>query len=89
MRIQTVPIPAYKADAPRKPVNLSLNEDLVAQARGLTRNLSGKVEELLAAYVAAERARRRAEDAELEAVIDALNEFHEKHGLLSDDFPSF
>jgi antitoxin CcdA len=85
----TLPLPPYNRDAARKPVNLSLNEDLVARARGLTRNLSGKVEELLADFVQAEIARKRAEDEELEAIIDALNAVHEEHGFLSDEFPSF
>ena len=89
MRTRTLPLPAYNRDAARKPVNLSLNEDLVARAKGLTRNLSGKVEELLADFVQAEIARKRASDEELERVIDALNEFHAEHGFLSDEFPSF
>lgn len=80
---------AYRPDAARRPVNLSLNEDLVARARGLTRNLSATVEAMLAAFVEEETARRRQADAELDAVIDAINARHEAHGLLSDEFPSF
>ncbi len=87
MRTQIFPLPAYDHASSRKPVTLSLNEDLVARARGLTRNLSATVEELLAGFVAAEQARKRENDAELEVVIDALNALHAKHGLLSDEFP--
>jgi antitoxin CcdA len=40
----------YNAKAPKRPVNLSLNEDLIAQARDVTSNLSEVVESLLADY---------------------------------------
>jgi antitoxin CcdA len=81
-------IAGYNRKAPRKAVNLSLNEDLVLRAKGLTRNLSETVEDLLADYVRREQARKQAEDDQLEEVIDALNARHERDGLLSDEFPS-
>ena len=77
---------AYDRNAPRRPVNLSLNGDLLAHARAATRNLSATVEELLAGFVHEDQVRRRAEDAQLDAVIDAMNAFHETHGFLSDAF---
>jgi antitoxin CcdA len=79
-------IASYDRNAPRKAVNLSLNEDLVLRAKGLTRNLSGTVEELLADYVRREQARKRAEDDRLDEVISALNARHERDGFLSDEF---
>ena len=72
----------------RKAVNLSLNVDLVARAKGLTRNLSGTVEDLLTGFVEQEEARQRAADERLDSVVSALDAVHEQHGLLSDDFPS-
>jgi antitoxin CcdA len=78
----------YDRKAPRKAVNLSLNTDLVSRAKDLTTNLSGTVEELLAGFVQNEEARKQADDNALDQVISALNEFHEQHGLLSDEFPS-
>ncbi len=39
---------AYDPNARKRPVNLTLNEDLVNQAKGVTENLSGVVEALLA-----------------------------------------
>lgn len=78
----------YDRNAPRRAVNLSLNEDLVARAKRSTRNLSATVEELLAGYVQQEQARRRAEDEALDQVITALNAFNERHGFLSDEFPN-
>ncbi|MGK2914751.1 MAG: type II toxin-antitoxin system CcdA family antitoxin, partial [Porticoccaceae bacterium] len=35
----------------KRAVNLTLNEDLVSQAKAMTTNLSGVVEQLLAEYV--------------------------------------
>ena len=51
----------YDLGARKRPVNLTLNEDLVSRARGMTDNLSGVVESLLADFLAAEQQRRAAE----------------------------
>ncbi len=79
---------SYDRNAPRRAVNLSLNEDLLARVRQTTKNLSATVEELLSGYVQQEQARRRAEDDVLDQVITALNAFNEQHGFLSDEFPN-
>ena len=50
----------HSNEARKRAVNLSLSEDLVVQARGLTSNLSGIVESLLADYVEQDRQRRLA-----------------------------
>ena len=42
----------------KKPVNLSLNEALVRESRAYCGNLSAKVEEMLQAYVEAQRQAR-------------------------------
>ena len=42
----------YNLAARKRPVNLTLNEDLVNRAKGIADNLSGVVESLLADYVA-------------------------------------
>ena len=68
----------YDRNAPRKAVNLSLNEDLVLRAKALTQNLSGTVEKLLADYISNEQARQRTEDERLEEVISALREHCKK-----------
>ena len=70
----------------RKPVNLSLDEKLVARARRVTTNLSGTVEILLTQFVREAEARRRADDVLLDQVIAALNAAHEERGFLSEDF---
>ncbi len=79
----------YNTAAPRRAVNLSLNEDLLTRSKALTPNLSKTVEILLAGFIEAEYARKRAEDKALEQVINAVNASIEKYGLLSDDFPTF
>jgi len=76
---------AYDAKAPKRPVNLSLNEDLVAQVRGVTNNLSELVESLLADYVSKERARRDAHAKALKEAILTWNSFGEKHGSFADE----
>lgn len=78
--------PIYDRSAPRKAVNLSINEDLLARAKMATRNLSGTVEELLAGFIQNDEARKRAEDTKLIEVLDALATFHDQHGFMSDEF---
>lgn len=76
----------YDRAVTRRSVSLSIDEDVLSQAEALTRNLSGTVEELLAGYVQREQDRRQAEDERLDAVISALNAFHDRHGFMSDEF---
>ena len=78
----------YDKEAPRRPVNLSLNADLLAQVRTMTPNLSATVETLLNDYLQSARRRREEEEKTLDSVIDAMNEFHARCGFLSDEFPS-
>ena len=79
----------YDRNAPKRPINVSLNEDLVRQARAYTRNLSGTLEDLLQDFVTAEEARRSAADQAVERIIDGFGTFHRKYGLLSDEFSDF
>ncbi len=76
----------YKLDARKRPVNLTLNEDLVVQARGLTNNLSGVVESLLADYVEHARQQRIAKANTIEATIATWNEFNAKRGSFADEY---
>lgn len=76
----------YDRTAPRRPVNLSLNADLLAQVRQVTPNLSATVETLLGDYLHAAREKREDEQRQLDGVIDAVNELHTRHGFLSDEF---
>jgi antitoxin CcdA len=75
----------YDQDAPKRPVNMSLNEDLVRKAREMTGNLSEQVEKLLAEFVLAEQRRRAEEDALLDAAVRGWNEFDERFGSFADE----
>jgi antitoxin CcdA len=76
----------YDRTAPKRAINVSLNDDLVRQARAHTRNLSGTIEDLLGEFVAREQDRKRAEDATVDRIVEGFNSFHRQHGLLSDEF---
>ena len=78
--------PGYKKRARKRPVNLTLNEDLVEQARRITDHLSGVVEALLAGYVQAERNQRIARARALETTIATWNGFSDQHGSFADDY---
>ena len=77
---------AYDTAARKRPVNLTLNEDLIVQARVLTDNLSGVVESLLADYVGRERQRRIDEARTIEATMAMWNDFNAKHGSFADEY---
>ncbi len=77
---------SFIARGPKKPVNMTLSEDLVREARGLTQNLSETVERLLADYVASEQARRAEKERRIDATIDALNEHEKKHGVWGEEY---
>lgn len=78
----------YNLEARKRPVNLTLNEDLVVQARGLTGNLSAVVESLLADYVEHARQQRIAKTKTLEATIAMWNDFNAKLGSFADEYSS-
>lgn len=75
----------YDSTARKRPVNLTLNESLVANARELTGNLSGVVESLLAEYVRDQRARRGEQEKAWQATISTWNAFADRHGSYADD----
>jgi antitoxin CcdA len=75
----------YDLSARKRPVNLTVNEDLLSQARGLTDNLSNVVETLLADYVSRERQAREARTRECAAVSATWNRFNDAHGSFADE----
>ncbi len=71
-----------RTQAPKKAVNLSLNSELIAEAKRLDINLSATMEKALEKEV---RERRKTEWLEQNAeAINACNELTENHGLFSD-----
>lgn len=76
---------AYNTEARKRPVNLTLNEDLIAQVKGLTDNLSGVVESLLAGYVDRQRLEQIAKTKAIAATVATWNAFNAKHGSFADE----
>jgi len=69
----------------KRAVNLSLDEDLVGQARAFTDNLSERVEILLGAWLEAEQAKRAEADRTLEQAAAAWNAFGDEVGFFADE----
>jgi antitoxin CcdA len=65
---------------------MTLNEDLVRQARGLTSNLSETVEGLLAGFVDDAVAKAAERDRQIAVYIAASDAFAAKYGSLADEF---
>ena len=59
----------------KRPVNLTLNEDLVRQAKALTNNLSSVVDRLLIEFVSKERRERLARSEAVEQTVALWNQF--------------
>ncbi len=78
----------YNSAARKRPVNLTLNEDLVEQVKGMTDNLSGVVESLLTDFVEQERKHRIAKAKIIESTVAAWNDFNTKTGSFSDEYSS-
>ncbi len=70
----------------KRPVNLTLSEDLVGQARQVTDNLSAVVEGLLSDYLKARNLERRAKARLVESSVKQWNEFGRRTGSLADDY---
>ncbi len=77
----------YDVDAPKRPTNLTVNADLLAQAKRLDLNVSAVLEAALAEVV---RQKKRelwlAENAE---AIGVYNEKVAEHGLFADELGTF
>ncbi|HBC3478337.1 TPA: type II toxin-antitoxin system CcdA family antitoxin [Vibrio cholerae] len=77
----------FSTQAPKKATNLSLNSELLAEAKRLNINLSATMEKALEKEVSS---RLQAEWLEKNAeAIEACNELTEKHGLFSDSYRVF
>ncbi|MGO1893243.1 MAG: type II toxin-antitoxin system CcdA family antitoxin [Luteimonas sp.] len=78
----------FDPGAPKRPVNLFLNEDLVRQVRSTTSSLSAEVETLLAESLAARRQQADAQARSLRRASAAWNAFAHEHGSFADEFSS-
>ena len=78
---------AYDVTAPKKSANLSVNTDLLEQAKALNINLSKAFEEGLAGLVVEEKRKRWLK--ENQEAIEAYNQRIEDHGCFSEGVRSF
>jgi antitoxin CcdA len=76
----------YNRAAPKRPVNMTLNEDLVRRVRGLSNNLSETVESLLADFVEGMEAKAVERERQIAAHVAANEAFVVKYGSLADEF---
>ena len=76
----------YDRTAPKRPETMTLNEDLVRQARELTSNLSETVERVLENFVEDSEARGTEQAHRIAAHIAASDAFVKRHGSLADEF---
>lgn len=77
---------ATAATANRKrPVNLTLNEGLVAQAKTYTSNLSATMESLLSEYVISQKQSHLNRQQLADACADGWNALHDAVGSFADE----
>lgn len=79
--------PTADSNSPKKATNLSINRDLLAEARSFKINLSATLEEALMEKVREAKRQRWLE--ENREGIQACNELAEKNGLFSDKYRVF
>ena len=75
---------AYNTGARKRPVNLTLNEDLVTHVRAVTGNLSGVVESMLADFLVKEKQRRAAEAHAIRETVETWIRFAKNVGSFAD-----
>ena len=69
----------------KRPVNLSLTEGLVAQAKTYTSNLSATIDGLLASYVASQQQAQRSRQQLADKCAADWNAVHAKVGSFADE----
>jgi post-segregation antitoxin (ccd killing protein) len=77
---------SFDINARKRPVNLTLNADLVERIKDHTDNLSGVVEKLLASYLEQQRIERLSRYRISEATAATWNAFNGEHGSIADEF---
>lgn len=77
----------YNIDAPKKPTNLTINSDLLAQARNMKINVSSTLENALAEVL-----KQKKQETWLSENSQAISSYNEKiseYGLFSDEMRTF
>lgn len=78
-------MPSSASSSRKRPVNLTLSETLVAEAKAYTDNLSATVDELLADYVVAQQQAQRDRQQRADACAADWNAVHEAVGSFADE----
>jgi antitoxin CcdA len=78
----------FDSSARKRPVNLTLNESLVSQAKLLTDNLSSVVETLLSDFVSRTLSERLQKAKVVEAAVASWNRFNAESGSIADEYSS-
>jgi antitoxin CcdA len=78
------PQPIGRKPRPKKPLNVSVNAEILKVAKEMKINLSKAVEDTLDRLTVEERARRFYEENKVN--IDAHNAYVERHGTLTEQF---
>jgi len=76
----------YDPTARKRPVNLTLNEDLVSQVKGTTGNLSAVVEALLVRHLQEHQKGREDHLRKVASAIRQWNDFDARCGSLADEY---
>lgn len=78
-------MPATVSSTRKRPVNLTLDQDLVAQVKLYTRNLSATTELLLAEFVASQQQARVTRQQIADACVADWNAVHAAEGSFADE----
>jgi post-segregation antitoxin (ccd killing protein) len=78
----------FNAAARKRPVNLTLNAELVSRAKSMTDNLSSVVESLLVEFVERNSRERLARANAVETTVEVWNAFNSDTGSIADEYSS-
>jgi len=73
------------APSRKRPVNLTLSVNLIADLKGCTSNLSATAEVLLTAYVAEQKQARASREKQAALAVQGWNNLHDKVGSFADE----
>lgn len=80
---------SFDPRARKRPVNLTLNEDLVRQVKGTTDSLSAVVESLLVRHLGEQERERVEREHLIEAAVRQWNDFGKRVGSVADEYSPF
>ena len=73
------------APSRKRPVNLTLSENLIADLKGCTSNLSATAEVLLTAYVAEQKQAHASREENAALTVQRWNALHDEVGSFADE----